>query len=40
MYEKTDNDWSDIVAPKDGELQSLATMLADLSVRNIEPFFM
>ncbi|WP_169309153.1 DUF72 domain-containing protein [Desulforhopalus sp. IMCC35007] len=38
MYEKTDNDWSDIVAPKDGELQSLATMLADLSVRNIETF--
>jgi uncharacterized protein YecE (DUF72 family) len=38
IEDKTGNDWSDIVDPKDGDLQSLATMLADLSVRNIETF--
>ncbi|MFT5699914.1 MAG: hypothetical protein ACI8ZB_002782 [Desulforhopalus sp.] len=38
IEEKTGNDWSEIVAPKDGDLQSLAAMLAELSVRNIETF--
>jgi uncharacterized protein YecE (DUF72 family) len=38
IEEQTGNDWSQIVVPKDGDLQSLTTMLADLSVRNIETF--
>ena len=38
IEEQTGNDWSEIVAPKDGDLQSLATMLADLRTRNIETF--
>ena len=38
MEEQTGNDWSEIVAPKDGDLQSLAAMLADLRSRNIETF--
>ncbi|GAB6193994.1 hypothetical protein JCM39068_37460 [Desulfocastanea catecholica] len=38
MEEQTGNDWSEIVAPKDGDLQSLATMLTDLKTRNIETF--
>jgi hypothetical protein len=40
IEEKTGNDWSKIVAPKDRDLQSLAAMLADLRTRNIETFFM
>jgi uncharacterized protein YecE (DUF72 family) len=38
IEEQTGNDWSAIVAPKDGDLQSLAMMLADLKGRNIETF--
>jgi uncharacterized protein YecE (DUF72 family) len=38
IEEQTGNDWSEIVALKDGDLQSLATMLNDLRTRNIETF--
>ncbi len=38
IEERTGNEWSEIVAPKDGDLQSLAIMLADLRTRNIDTF--
>ena len=38
IEQQTGNDWSEIVAPKDGDLQSLATMLTHLRARNIETF--
>ncbi len=38
IEEQTGNEWNEIVAPKDGDLQSLATMLTDLRTRNIETF--
>lgn len=36
MEEQTGNNWSKVVVPTDGDLQSLAKMLADLKVKNIE----
>ena len=38
IEEQTGNEWNEIIAPKDRDLQSLATMLADLRTRNIETF--
>jgi uncharacterized protein YecE (DUF72 family) len=38
IEEQTGNDWSEIVAPKDGDLKSLASMLADLRARSVETF--
>ena len=38
IEEQTGNEWNEIVSPKDGDLQSLAKMLADLKTRNIETF--
>ena len=38
IEEKTGNDWGEIVAPKDGDLQSLASMLTDLRTRNVETY--
>ncbi len=35
---QTGNDWSQIVAPKDGDLKSLTSMLADLRTRDIKTF--
>ncbi|MFH0784109.1 MAG: hypothetical protein V2B20_19440 [Pseudomonadota bacterium] len=38
IEEQTGNDWSEIVVPQNGDLQSLAAMLADLQARNVETF--
>ena len=38
IEEQTGNEWNEIIAPKDRDLQSLATMVADLRTRNIETF--
>lgn len=38
IEKQTGNEWNKIVAPKDGDLQSLATMLTDLGTRNIGTF--
>lgn len=38
IEEKTGNDWSQIVEPKDQDLQSLTVMLADLQERQVETF--
>ncbi len=38
IEEQTGNDWSEIVAPEDRDLQSLATMLSDLRTRNVETY--
>lgn len=38
IEDRTGNDWSRIVEPKDHDLQSLAGMMADLRDRNVETF--
>ncbi|EKD39729.1 MAG: hypothetical protein ACD_75C00309G0009 [uncultured bacterium] len=38
IEDRTGNDWSRIVEPKDHDLQSLAGMIVDLRDRNVETF--
>jgi uncharacterized protein YecE (DUF72 family) len=38
IEERTGNDWSNIVAPRDADLQALSKMLGDLQERGIETF--
>lgn len=38
IEEKIKSDWSQIVSPRDEDIQSMASMLSDLKSRNVESF--
>ena len=38
IEEQTGNEWNEIIAPKDRDLQSLATMLTDLRIQNVDTY--